>query len=385
MKKKLRRAIYNTVLDISRKSEKTQKAMWIGNVSDSYNRTASKRLKHLPQPELTEEQKKAISDYWASYGIRIRDYSQFQWYYGKTGIEDPRFIPQDVWKNVVLPYYNRKEYEAAFQNKNLFETFLPDCSFPETVIKKQDGLFYDDHGKNITEQEAAEKIAAFSEVIFKNATETGQGKNVKKYPVSSVEEAGKTLSLWQDKPDFLVQKVIKQHPFFAQFNESSVNIIRFNSFFCRDKVYIHTPVLRFGLPGYVTDCAHINGEEIVRMVGITDGGEIRNKAIHLNGDEEPILESVSDPIRKVPAFDKILRLIDENARKLPYFRILGWDITVDQDEDPIVVEFNIHMPSTYASQITNGPMWGDDTSAVLAFLKNEENRKNQIPSFYRLK
>ena len=385
MRKQFKHVVYRVLQRIEKSSENAKTAIWISNVSDSYNRSAINHLKHLEQPSLSESQKKAITDYWKGYGIRIRDFSQFQWYYGKTGIEDPRFIPQDVWKNVILPYYNRKEYETVFKNKNLFDIFLPNCSFPKTIVKKVGDIFYDKSGINIDEQQAVQLIAAFPEVILKNATDTGQGKNVAKYAVSSVEDALKVLTQWKDKHDFLVQEVIQQHPFFSQFNESSVNIIRFNSLFLNGKVYVHTPVLRFGLPGHVTDCAHINGEEIVRMVGIHDDGEIRNRAIHLNGDEESILGSVESPITKVPAFDKILELIDKNARQMPYFKIIGWDITVDKDNNPIVVEFNIHMPSSYGSQITNGPMWGDDTSLLLSFLENEENRRLYIPSFYRLK
>ena len=371
--------------NVNNSSGRIKKSIHISNISDSYNRAAGKRLKHLEQPTLSDEQKKRITDYWNGYGIRIRDFRQFQWYYGKTGIEDPRFIPQDVWKNVILPFYNRLEYEPTFMNKNLFDTFLPDCRFPETIVKRVGGLFYDNQRSVIDEQEAIRRIAAYSEVIVKNATETGQGKNVKKYTIASPEDVSKILLLWKDRNDYLVQKVIEQHPFFAQFNESSVNIIRFNSFFHNDKVFIHSPVLRFGLPGHVTDCAHINGEEIVRMVGITDDGTVRGKAIHLNGDEEPILDRIENPIRKVPAYDEILRLISENAKKLPYFKLIGWDITVDKNNNPIVVEFNIHMPSTYGSQITNGPMWGEDTAALLSFLKDEKNRKQYIPAFYQLK
>lgn len=385
MKKKFKHAIFNLLQGIEKSSGKAKTAIWLSNVSDSYNRGAVSHLKHMEQPALSEKQKKDITDYWKGYGIRIKDFSQFQWYYGKTGIEDPRFIPQDIWKNVILPYYNRKEYEPVYKNKYLFDTFLPKCSFPKTIVKRADGLFYDKYGKTITEQQAVQLITAYSEVIVKNATDTGQGKNVAKYTISSTEDATKILSLWKEKNDYLVQEVIQQHPFFAQFNESSVNIIRFNSLFLNDKVYVHTPVLRFGLPGHVTDCAHINGEEIVRMVGIHDDGEIRDKAIHLNGDEEPILTAETNPIKKVPSFDKILQLIDENARQMPYFRVMGWDITVDKEGTPIVVEFNIHMPSSYGSQITNGPMWGEDTSILLSFLESTENQKKYIPSYYKLK
>lgn len=385
MKKKIKHTLFHLLQGIEKKSEKAKKAVWLSNVSDSYNRGAVNHLQHMNQPSLSEMQKKGITDYWGKYGIRIRDYSQFQWYYGKTGIEDPRFIPQDIWKNVILPYYNRKEYEPVYKNKDLFDVFLPSCSFPKTIVKRVNGLFYDNSGETISEQQAVQKVADYSEVIVKNATDTGQGKNVSKYSIDSPEGAAKVLSDWQEKNDFLVQEVIQQHPFFSQFNESSVNIIRFNSLFLNDKVYVHTPVLRFGLPGYVTDCAHIDGEEIVRMVGIHDNGEIRNKAIHLNGDEESILDSVANPITKVPAFDKILSLIDKNARQMPYFKVIGWDITVDKDDNPIVVEFNIHMPSSYGSQITNGPMWGEDTSLVLSFLEDKDNQKKYIPTYYRLK
>lgn len=382
MVRKIRKIVFGTISKIIRRFIKDVRTRKTARSCNSY---AKENLKRKNLPHLTDEQKREISDFWKTYGIKIKDFSQFEWYYGITGIEDPRFFPQDVWKSIVLAHYNRSSYVEAFKNKNLFETYLPDCNFPKTIIKKVDGIYYDKAGNFITEQQAQECIAMHKEVIFKNAVETGQGKNVKKYAIAGVDSAAEFLSTWKNEKDFLVQEVVKQHPFFAQFNQSSVNIIRFNSFYNGDKVFVYTPVLRFGLPGFATDVAHINGEEIVRMVGVSAKGEVSDKVVYFNGDQDKVSNIVENPALTVPAFDKIVQLINTNARKLPYFKVIGWDITVDENNDPVVIEFNIRMPSSIGSQITNGPMWGDDTSLLLAFLENKENQKKYIPSYYKLK
>lgn len=285
----------------------------------------------------------------------------------------------------MLPYYNKDKYTEAYKNKNLFETYLPNCNFPKVIIKKVDGLYYDENGNNITEQKAQECLAMHKEVIVKNAVETGQGINVKKYTVSGMEGAADILRLWKNKNDYLVQEVVKQHPFFAQFNESSVNIIRFNSFYNGDKVFIHTPVLRFGLPGFATDVAHVNGEEVIRMVGVSEKGEVSDKIVHFNGKQEKFSDIVENPTYTVPAYEKIVQIIDENARRLPYFKLVGWDITVDENNNPVVIEYNIYKPGSFCSQIANGPLWGEDTDEVLSFLKTKEAQQKFLPRYYRIR
>ncbi len=338
-------------------------------------------LQSLPQPELSAAEKQDISEYWSQFGIEIKDYCWFQWYYGITGIKDPRFIPQEIYLYTILPYYNRREFIPAYKDKNSFDLRLPAKYFPKTVVRRMSGDFYDKDGVYITSDikndRLVDTILAHGQVIVKNAIDSSRGINVKKYDVSSRQDVLSLLESWT-ATDYIIQEIVHQHPFFAQFNESSVNIIRINSWYHNGEVTLSTPVLRFGMPGYSTDVCFINGEEIVRLVGIKDDGTIRDTVVHMSGKTQRVEEICSDPIRQVPAWDKITAMVKENAGKLYHFHLIGWDVTVTEDNRPIIIEYNITSPSTYSSQMTDGPMWGEHTTQLLSFLKDEENRRKYL-------
>ena len=357
------------------------------NAYKAKNAAAHDRLKANPRPELTAEQKKEIDAYWAAYGIKFSDYSWFQLYYGMTGIADPRYIPQEFYFYMVLPYYNSRRLIQAYKDKNAFDTYIPKKYFPKTILKRISGDFYDKDGVFVTgdvnDPKLREILSAHQSVIVENALDSGRGENVKKHTFRTEEDIAAMLKTWNVR-DYIVQEVLEQHPFMAQFNESSVNIIRINSWYHDGKVEISTPVIRFGLPGYATDCCFIDGEEVVHLVGVTEDGLIRDKVIDLTGKVENLSDYVSVNDRRVPAWDKITDMIRESAARLKHYHLIGWDITVSADEEPVIIEYNILYPSPYSSQATDGPMWGEHTDQLLAFLKDKRNQDKYIPAKYRL-
>lgn len=363
----------------------------IDTVRRNYNyrkeiKLAHNRLENFPQPKLTSSEIKEINDFWQQFGIRFKDYSWFQLYYGMTGIHSPKFIPQELYFYSILPYYNNQRVRDAYKDKNAFDLILPTHFFPATIIKRIGGYFYDKNGNYITDNPNDKALIDFlldeKEVVVKNAMDSGRGENVRKYSIQSTQDVIKILNTWTVK-DYIVQKVIKQHPFFAQFNESSVNIIRVNTWYHEGKVEISTPVLRFGMPGYSTDCCFIDGVEVVHLAGITEDGYLRDKIVDLRGEVTELSTYITSNNDRVPAWDKIKEMVTEGASKLKHFRLVGWDITVTEEGEPKVIEYNILAPSTYSSQATDGPMWGDYTEALLAFLKDKKNQDIYIPKMYR--
>ena len=340
-------------------------------------------------PELSKDEIKTINDYWMQFGIRIPDKSWFQLYYAITGIKDPRFIPQEIAFYSIQPFYNNAKFTEAYKDKNAFDTFIaPEC-FPKTIIKRIDGLFYDCNEKyitdSVTESSLLNILLKEKEFIIKNAIDSGRGENVRKYQADSLQDVESVLKEWT-APNYIVQKVIHQHPFFAQFNSSSVNIIRINTWYHNGKVVISTPVLRFGMPGHATDVCYIDGEEMVHLVGITEDGFLRDKVVDMTGKVEDLNKYVSVPLgeERVPAWDDIIMMIKKCAAKLRHFRMIGWDVTVNDENKPIIIEYNISKPSTFSSQITDGPIWDKYTDEVLEFFKDEKNRKQYLPNRYRI-
>lgn len=336
------------------------------------------KLTNNPQPLLTKEDKAEIDAYWKQYGIKFPDYSWFQWYYGLTGQKDPRFISGELYRMTILPYYNYRPFLPVYKDKNLADRHIPNAKFPDTIVKKINGEFYDEQGRYYEKiDEVCELLLGHKEIIVKDAWETGKGSNVKKYAITSIDDCRKVLTEWECD-NYLIQKVIKQHPFFASFNESSVNIVRVHTFYYKGQVKIINPIIRFGKPGYSTDVWPEGKGHNSRVVGVTEEGIIKDEVIYLNGKKESLEDCVGKVERCVPCWNEILALVEDGAKQLEHLKIVGWDITVSEENQPIVIEYNTHWPGEGLAQIASGPFFGELTDEALGFLKERKNQKKYV-------
>ena len=78
----------------------------------------------------------------------------------------------------------------------------------------------------------------------------------------------------------------------------------------------------------------------------------------------------------IPSFPQILDFVKELHFRLPYFRLIGWDVSVDMEGNPVMIEWN---RSAELSQVAHGPAFGDYTEEILANARTGINtRFNQL-------
>ncbi len=336
-------------------------------------------------PELSADEKKEILEYWAKFGIKIYDYNWHRMYYHATGIHDPRFIPDLVAGLVVYEYYNDRAFEPTWRDKNMFQRLLPDVPMPKTLGRRirgrylQDSIGYIDSLESFAET-VWEAVGPNKDIIIKNTRDTGFGKGVKKYHVSCYEDILSVLEQWCKVADFIIQSYVCQHDVLKSFNELSSNMIRICSWRHGNNVDIMFAAARVGVDDSFTDVSFVNGEERVNIVGITHDGYFKDKMIDQNGHFVKQLPGMI----AVPAWDKIISVIKKNHLSIDNFDIVGWDFTVDETGEPLCFEWNISWPGTVLYQFANGPLYGDKTEEVFAFLNDEKTRYNYIPYYMKL-
>lgn len=67
----------------------------------------------------------------------------------------------------------------------------------------------------------------------------------------------------------------------------------------------------------------------------------------------------------IPNFEKIKELVTQQAKLLPHFRLVSWDIALNEKDMPILIEANLHFGEIDFHQLNNGPLFGDDTKEIL--------------------
>lgn len=104
------------------------------------------------------------------------------------------------------------------------------------------------------------------------------------------------------------------------------------------------------------------------VCGILPDGQLRDTAFDGNLNEykeHPNGQVFADV--KIPNYDKCVALVKELAPRLSgVAKLLNWDITLDQDGEPMLIEVNITWGGSV--QIAGGPALGDKTKEVLDYV-----------------
>ena len=301
-------------------------------------------------------------------------------------LNDPRFIPQDIYSYSIWPYHDNEEFCLAWKDKNIFEKFCPGVPFPKKYISRINSRYFSAEGSTcLNRSQVIETLQNVrGGVIVKDAWDSGEGRGVIKYSLNCKADAERLLNEWEHSENFLVQELLHQNHVFAQFNESSVNIMRINSWRRGNEVNIFSPTLRIGTAGQTTDVCYINGIEMANVCAITMDGHFGDKIVNQFGQSKRTADEVSEPDAAIPRWNEIIEIVKEGHKQLDHFDIIGWDFTVTEDKRIICVEYNIKRPGTVFYQYVNGPFFGKYTEEVLEFLKDKENQKKWIPQWMRL-
>ena len=205
-----------------------------------------------------------------------------------------------------------------------------------------------------------------------------------KYTIDNADSVMKLLKDWDHSDNYLVQELIQQNRVFSQFNESSVNIMRINTWRNGDQVHVFSPTLRIGVEGSTTDICYVDGVEIARTCAITMDGHFGDKIINQHGKVQVTSETVNMPDATIPKWERVVELAIQGHKMLDHFDIVGWDFTVTDQNKVVCIEYNIKRPGTVFYQNVNGPFFGEYTEQVLEFLKDRNNQIKYIPKWMRL-
>ena len=80
----------------------------------------------------------------------------------------------------------------------------------------------------------------------------------------------------------------------------------------------------------------------------------------------------------LPFMDKVKELVKMAAQRFPHFRCIGWDIAIDENGEPLIIEANLTMSSLDVVQTVGGPLFGEYTDEVLEEVFHNKKRKEKI-------
>lgn len=316
--------------------------------------------------KLTKEQKKQIKEFWKPYCRVSPKWARY--YTAKNGQFDPRYIPNDLYYTKIDQHFNSRKLGYGFNDKNYYSKIFAGIKQPEVIVRKINSLVFDENYNQITVEEAKNKILLQREVICKPSQETGSGRGIVFFDTNNTSAIESFLT---DKfyDDCVVQKLIQQHSELDRVHKGSVNCIRITSILFEDGVHILSAVLRMGFGNSKVDnaTAKDNAGYDGMSCGIDQNGYLKKIAhgyITGNGCEQHPDGLVFEGF-KIPSFDKAVELVKFAHPLIGHFRLVSWDIAIDKEGDPVLIEANMRKGSINFHQFNNGPIFGELTNTVL--------------------
>jgi len=307
---------------------------------------------------LTMEEIKAIKEIWGDYGGK---YQAFGFYKQFCGVFNPYYVPDD--------YYDFAEHVlnlrwAAFflQHKCNLKYIVPSKNRAKVIVQKIDGHLVLEDNTEISKEKTIACLKEHDVFMRKIARGTGGGKGVKKIVSKEIKDFDELLQ----GNDIEFEELVQQNEFLAQFNPDSVNTFRFITLNINEKCTVLSTFLRMGSKGSYVD--NLSGGDGI-LVGINSEGCFNEFGIDKKFEKKFVSPGgIGFKGIKVPNFEQIKQQIIDFQKKIPFANLIGWDITLDKEMNPIVIEVNLDSALIEAHQVFNGPVFGDRLKEVMDYI-----------------
>lgn len=308
--------------------------------------------------------------YFKQYGFKVPEYIS-ELFYKYNGIKSDKYISGGLYYYSITPYLINLNCIPAYDDKNIYSQLFPNIAQPDTVVKCMNGRYFVPTENSIVEisvDETVDYIYDNESVIIKPSIGTGGGKGVELWIPQQLQKDGLKRRILEFGNNFIVQKIIKNHPDLARFNPTSLNTCRIYTYRrvgTRDYVVLGSAI-RFGGKGSFRDNACSGGG----FCRINEDGFVDDRIYSYNSFEHRSLETECK-IKKIqiPHYKEILNNCIKLHKSLPYIDIVGWDITIDDNDKIVLIEYNYSADSEFL-QIFNGPMFGEYTDELMEALQN---------------
>lgn len=295
---------------------------------------------------------------------KLIDYQSYE-AYNKILREGERlcdYMPDVFYGVFIDDHYGNPQHSKPCDDKNLYDLFFHDINRPKILFRKMYDMILDENYDEISIDDAIALAREQGEVILKLCRFSGCSCGVMFWN-SAVHDESVIREFMKDPKDVICQAIIRQHSELSRLNPTSVNTLRIMTLDLHGKIHVLSSVLRMGINGARVDNASSGGI----ICGIKPNGKLKNEAYDAAAnryDKHPqgtAFESVT-----IPNYDKCIAIVTKLARRCSSIsRLISWDLAIEENGEPLLIEFNVCYGELDFHQLCNGPIFGDLTREVL--------------------
>lgn len=305
------------------------------------------RYKGKTNPQFIELSDRYAEDVlgWVGYAPWLYVYSAFQGEF-KEG-----WIPDNFYGKRVVPKL-KGDYGKVSDLKALTNSLFNSNFFPDRYYYVN-GLWLTNENKIIPGHEVSEALEKSGKnFIFKDDNSSrGRGILILKH-----ESLKADLDRIKQKGNGVIQSFINQHSFFDDIMPNSVATLRFTTMIVDNgDVSLRACYMRVGRQ----KDTHIQPGTYIRTAINLKTGELDANSytpdwqiIKKHPDTGFIFEN-----KTIPHFDKCIKAVFELHKKIPYSRIIGWDLIVDKNDQVQIMEWNGNHNDIKFTEATQGPIF----------------------------
>lgn len=261
------------------------------------------------------------------------------------------WIPDNYYGWIVVPKL-KGMYGKISHLKPLSRLLFHDDVFPD-IGYYVNGMFFSADHVAIPDAKVAELVFACTDTVVFKLDQSMQGRGVfimnrANFDVARIKQLGNGV----------LQRFIVQHESFRQFASKAVATIRLTTVVDNaGDISLRACFLRLGR---TTDSFIRPDSEICVPADLASGRLNREGyssdwiGVDAHPDSRTRFEGVT-----LPAYEQCVRKVIELHAKVPYARCVGWDVTVDADEQVMLMEWNAEHNDVKFSEATQGPCFSD--------------------------
>ncbi len=323
--------------------------------------------------KLSEAQKLEVQKFYKSMIGHEVDLYSHEYFYSRTGVFTKDYVPTNLYHCEILPRANMDPFNEAYGDKNMCDILFPKDKVAHTVLKNMNGYYYLE-GKPVSEAEALSFCRNIDDVVIKpSMAYSGEGVQSLTVVDGKTSIDGLTIDQLFKKYDknWLIQKKVRQHAGMSALNPTSVNTLRILSYRSGMEVLIVYTVVRIGRMGQVIDNQCAGGISTT----VTKDGKLGKYAF--GGYSTDNVDKTDSGVvldgYQIPSFDKAIAFVKELHLYLPFFNLVGWDIAIQENGEPILIEWNTR-PGLSQSAFCSG--MGENTERIIRELWPRENTRH---------
>lgn len=325
--------------------------------------------------ELSNQQEKAVQKLWhKNFGRKIptKWHRLYQSYNGRF---NENYFPEIFVTMKLEPKLNDREIGNIISDKSFFPMLyrdVEDVRLPETFIMNNSGIYYTPERKIISYEDALMMLDNLGDCVVKSTLDSSSGDSIRlcHFEDGLDVKSGRPISeiLAYYEKDFIVQEKITPHPELRELYPGSVNTFRIITYLLEGNIE-HSPItLSMGREGRHVDNIQAGGIS----VAVSDDGELYKEGFTHYKEiftAHPDTGAVFEEYH-LPRVEDMINVTKKLHEKTPHMKIISWDVTLDENNDIVLLEFNVNGMTVWFPQMVSGKsVFGENTEKMIQMLK----------------